>query len=74
MMAAYVKYKGRATPTIAAARAHMSKLPSAAKQHTYLREQIEMRVLGLGLAEQAISWSTGGKQRSNGELLDALAN
>eukprot|EP00965_Chrysotila_dentata_P027095 899398-Pleurochrysis_carterae.AAC.1 len=32
-----------------------------------------MRVLGLGLTEHAISWLTGGKQRSNGELLDALA-
>eukprot|EP00965_Chrysotila_dentata_P204261 6182228-Pleurochrysis_carterae.AAC.1 len=31
-----------------------------------------MRVLGLGLAEYAISWSTGGSQRSNDELLDAL--
>eukprot|EP00965_Chrysotila_dentata_P018941 631353-Pleurochrysis_carterae.AAC.1 len=31
-----------------------------------------MRVLGLGLAEYAISWSTSGRQRSNDELLDAL--
>eukprot|EP00965_Chrysotila_dentata_P177870 5875061-Pleurochrysis_carterae.AAC.1 len=32
-----------------------------------------MRVLGLGLAEHAIPSSTGGRQRSNDELLDALA-
>eukprot|EP00965_Chrysotila_dentata_P056178 1862455-Pleurochrysis_carterae.AAC.1 len=32
-----------------------------------------MRVLGLGLAEHAIYWSTGGKQLSNDELLAALA-
>eukprot|EP00965_Chrysotila_dentata_P003959 128822-Pleurochrysis_carterae.AAC.1 len=31
-----------------------------------------MRVLGLGWAEYAISWSTNGRQRSNEELLDAL--
>eukprot|EP00965_Chrysotila_dentata_P253548 6211298-Pleurochrysis_carterae.AAC.1 len=31
-----------------------------------------MRVLGLGLAEHAISWSTGGATRSNDELLEAL--
>eukprot|EP00965_Chrysotila_dentata_P018291 609060-Pleurochrysis_carterae.AAC.1 len=72
-MAAFDHYEVRATPTIAAARAKVARISSAKDQHIYLREQIEMRVLGLGLAEHAISWSTGGKQRSNDELLDALA-
>eukprot|EP00965_Chrysotila_dentata_P124764 4125016-Pleurochrysis_carterae.AAC.1 len=71
-MAAYVHYKARATPTIAAARAKVARMNTAKDKHNYLREQIEMRVLGLGLAEHAISWSTGGRQRSNDELLDAL--
>eukprot|EP00965_Chrysotila_dentata_P167196 5520672-Pleurochrysis_carterae.AAC.1 len=56
---------------MAAARAKVARLGSAAMQHTYLREQIEMRVLSLDLAEHAISWSTGGRKRSNGEPLDA---
>eukprot|EP00965_Chrysotila_dentata_P101460 3349460-Pleurochrysis_carterae.AAC.1 len=60
-MAAYVK--GRATRTIKAARAQLARIGLAADRHTYLREQIEMRVLGLGLAEHAMSWSKGGRQR-----------
>eukprot|EP00965_Chrysotila_dentata_P076887 2538702-Pleurochrysis_carterae.AAC.1 len=47
---------------------------TAKDKHDSLREQIEMRVLGLGLAdEHAISWSTDGRQRSNDKLLDALS-
>eukprot|EP00965_Chrysotila_dentata_P190973 6174235-Pleurochrysis_carterae.AAC.1 len=32
-----------------------------------------MRMLGLSLVEHAISWSTGGKQRPNDKLFNALA-
>eukprot|EP00965_Chrysotila_dentata_P049022 1626289-Pleurochrysis_carterae.AAC.9 len=73
-IAAFVKYSvpESTAPTLIAAWARLKKIPSAAKQHAYLSEQIEMRVLGLGLTEHAISWSTGGKQRSNEELLEAL--
>eukprot|EP00965_Chrysotila_dentata_P151673 5012760-Pleurochrysis_carterae.AAC.1 len=73
-MAAFDKYSapGRAAPTLAAARTRLVELSSAASQHAYLREQIEMRVLGLGLTEHAISWSAGGAQRPNAELLAAL--
>uniref|UniRef100_A0A6S9ZF86 Uncharacterized protein n=1 Tax=Chrysotila carterae TaxID=13221 RepID=A0A6S9ZF86_CHRCT len=75
-MAAFDKYSapGRAAPTLAAVHARLKKLSSAASQHAYLREQIEMRVLGLGLAEHAISWSLAGAQRSNEELFTVLHN
>eukprot|EP00965_Chrysotila_dentata_P084784 2798540-Pleurochrysis_carterae.AAC.2 len=51
-MATQDKYKapGRAAPTMAAAHAKVARLGSVAAQHAYIREQIEMRVLGLGLA------------------------
>eukprot|EP00965_Chrysotila_dentata_P104150 3439357-Pleurochrysis_carterae.AAC.1 len=59
-MAAFDKYSapGLAAWTLAAAPARLGKLSSVAAQHAYLREQIEMRVLGLGLIEHAISWSS----------------
>eukprot|EP00965_Chrysotila_dentata_P071803 2371784-Pleurochrysis_carterae.AAC.1 len=45
---------------LAAARAIRAEPESAALKHAYLCEQIEMRVLGIGFAEHAVSWSTGG--------------
>eukprot|EP00965_Chrysotila_dentata_P157941 5218117-Pleurochrysis_carterae.AAC.1 len=72
-MAVFVPYLARAAFTLVAARAHLATLlPLVAKQHVYLPEQIEMRVLGVGLTEHPISWSSGGRQCSNDELLAAL--
>eukprot|EP00965_Chrysotila_dentata_P047999 1592107-Pleurochrysis_carterae.AAC.1 len=59
-MTAFDWFTMRAAPTMEAARAEFARQGTAAKKHKYLREQIEMRVLGLGLAEYAISWSAGG--------------
>eukprot|EP00965_Chrysotila_dentata_P232003 6198706-Pleurochrysis_carterae.AAC.1 len=67
---------GRAAPTLAVARARLAKLSSAAAQHAFLREQLEMRVLVLGLTKHAISRSTGGQARLRAEgalLTEAVA-
>eukprot|EP00965_Chrysotila_dentata_P120369 3980016-Pleurochrysis_carterae.AAC.1 len=72
VVTAYDQYQNRAVETLAAARAKLAKIKSASEQHKILREQIEMRVLGLGLVEHAVSWSSGGRLRWNGELLATL--
>eukprot|EP00965_Chrysotila_dentata_P149445 4935494-Pleurochrysis_carterae.AAC.7 len=53
-MAAYLKYKARAAPTIAGARAQMAREGSSPKQHTYLREQMELCVPRLGRARDLV--------------------
>eukprot|EP00965_Chrysotila_dentata_P241500 6204316-Pleurochrysis_carterae.AAC.2 len=58
---------------IAEARAKVARMDMAKDKYDFLREQLEMRVLGLVLAEHAISWSPSGKQRLNDKLLYALA-
>ena len=49
-------------------------LSSQAARHTYLKQQISMRVIGLGMSEYKTAWTVGGAQRSDAELLKVLSD